>query len=183
MLVIFTENKKDNNLITELFSNSHITHLSYNHFICILDSSIDQISTYELLLIDIPITVNIVFAEATTPKELITLFLKHSPKIPKTNQLLSLNNLIRENLLRFDHTTQNEIADLYIHYLNDDLLHTARVYCDENMHNLTAAKSLFIHRNTLSKRLEKIHYLTGLNLHTFYDCALLNMILTLKNKT
>ncbi|QGP93133.1 Carbohydrate diacid regulator [Neomoorella glycerini] len=51
--------------------------------------------------------------------------------------------------------------------LEAELLHTAKIFCKENLNASRAAEALFIHRNTLMYRLTKIKKMTGLDLHLF----------------
>lgn len=54
------------------------------------------------------------------------------------------------------------------------------VYCDSNLNISRAAKSLFIHRNTLIYRLKKIESITMLDLGCFEQCMLLYIIIKMK---
>ncbi|WP_077210427.1 sugar diacid recognition domain-containing protein [Bacillus dakarensis] len=59
------------------------------------------------------------------------------------------------------------------------LSHTFLMYCKYNMNLSETARKLFIHRNSLIYRLEKIKKLTGLDIAKFEDCLLL--YITIKN--
>ncbi|MGP4073317.1 CdaR family transcriptional regulator [Piscibacillus sp. B03] len=50
-------------------------------------------------------------------------------------------------------------------------------YCEHQMNVSRAAQSLYIHRNTLSYRLNKIEKLTSINVTSFYDSAILYVFL------
>ena len=60
------------------------------------------------------------------------------------------------------------------------LLHTLCVYLlqEQNLH--ATARQLFIHRNTLVYRLEKIKKLTGLDLREFDDAIIFKVALMVK---
>ncbi|GAA0428111.1 sugar diacid recognition domain-containing protein [Lentibacillus halophilus] len=66
-------------------------------------------------------------------------------------------------------------------FLNDDnfaeLSKSFIAYCDNNLTISQAAKDLFIHRNTLIYRLQKINSLTSINTGSFDDCLTLYLIL------
>lgn len=59
----------------------------------------------------------------------------------------------------------------------EDLMCDFITYCEENMIISQAAKKLFIHRNTLIYRLDKIEKLTSLNIRNFQHCTLLYLTL------
>lgn len=66
--------------------------------------------------------------------------------------------------------------------LNKTLLSTTlKTYLDENCNMEAASKQMFIHRNTLKYRLEKIETLTGLNLKSNSDRSLLWVAYKMKN--
>ncbi|MEC5423300.1 helix-turn-helix domain-containing protein [Virgibacillus sp. C22-A2] len=53
-------------------------------------------------------------------------------------------------------------------------------YCETNMNTSKAAKKLFIHRNTLTYRLQKVEEITTFDTKCFEHCMLL--YLALKNQ-
>jgi carbohydrate diacid regulator len=59
-----------------------------------------------------------------------------------------------------------------------DMLHTIRILLENNLNVSTTAKNLFIHRNTLVFRLEKLKQLTGLCPNQFLNHAILCKILS-----
>ncbi|TMN23320.1 hypothetical protein FFL34_15385 [Lentibacillus cibarius] len=67
------------------------------------------------------------------------------------------------------------------HLFNDErfpeLAKSFIAYCENNMTISQAANDLFIHRNTLIYRLQKINTLTSLNTGSFDDCVVLYLIL------
>ena len=56
------------------------------------------------------------------------------------------------------------------------MLETIRVYFRNDLNLSTTARQLFIHRNTLNYRLEKIRRETGLDLRNFRDAAVFQLI-------
>nr|WP_285844935.1 helix-turn-helix domain-containing protein [Oceanobacillus profundus] len=54
-----------------------------------------------------------------------------------------------------------------------ELAKTFMTYCEANMNTSKAAKKLFIHRNTLIYRLQKIEEITSLDTKSFEHCMLL----------
>ncbi len=60
---------------------------------------------------------------------------------------------------------------------NTELLNTAKVFLDCDLNACLASRKLFIHRNTLSYRLNKIESLTGLNLRKFSEAVIFKAVL------
>lgn len=71
------------------------------------------------------------------------------------------------------------VDGLGIDYLDNELIKTINVYFQNNLNVSETARNLYIHRNTLAYRLEKIQRITGLDLTRFDDAAFLRFILTL----
>ncbi|SDE67593.1 carbohydrate diacid regulator [Paenibacillus sp. UNCCL117] len=66
-----------------------------------------------------------------------------------------------------------QLGELRNHGSYETLASTFLSYCKCNMNLSETARTLFIHRNTLLYRLDKISELTGLDLSTFEHCLLL----------
>jgi len=64
--------------------------------------------------------------------------------------------------------------------INEFLLETLKGFFDNNLSITQAAKALFIHRNTLLYRLERIRKITGLDPKKFDDAVLLRIALKMK---
>ena len=60
--------------------------------------------------------------------------------------------------------------------LTAELMETARAFLQNDMNLTTTAKQLYIHRNTLIYRLDKIRKETGFDLRRFRDAAAFQMI-------
>lgn len=65
--------------------------------------------------------------------------------------------------------------------LDRDTVNTVRVFLDCNLHIAETARRLYIHRNTLIYRLDKIYNLTGLDLRNFKDAVKMNIYLILND--
>lgn len=63
--------------------------------------------------------------------------------------------------------------------LSDELIETARVFLDCDLQVSTAAKALYLHRNTLSARLDKIADATGLDIRRYRQAQLFDRIVEL----
>ena len=68
-----------------------------------------------------------------------------------------------------------------IEFLDKELLKTIYVLYQNNLNISETARNLYIHRNTLNYRIEKIQRLTRLNLNCFDEAAFLRIILLFKN--
>lgn len=66
--------------------------------------------------------------------------------------------------------------------LDDELTSTALCFLENNFSISTTARALYIHRNTLIYRLDKIMQLTGLDLRIFEDAMKFKVLMTLKKK-
>ena len=56
-------------------------------------------------------------------------------------------------------------------FYDSELVKTAKTYFDNNLNHLETARKLFIHRNTLSYRFDKIEKSTGLDIRKFTDAV------------
>ncbi len=86
-----------------------------------------------------------------------------------------------------DHLNQHQAQHL-IHQLSkdseldDELTSTALCFLENNLSISTTARALYIHRNTLIYRLDKIMQLTNLDLRVFEDAMKFKVFMTLKKK-
>lgn len=90
--------------------------------------------------------------------------------------LLSLS-LVEEIKLPAKLTLDNYIEKLNSHANGTALIENFLVYCEEQMNMSQAARKLYIHRNTLSYRLQQLQQLLNINLHSFKQCTLLYLVL------
>lgn len=65
----------------------------------------------------------------------------------------------------------------------EEILETIRVFFRNDLNLSTTSRQLFIHRNTLVYRMEKIKKETGLDLRTFEDAAVFRMLMSLAERT
>ena len=63
--------------------------------------------------------------------------------------------------------------------LNDEMQKTVEKFFENSLNLSEAARNLYIHRNTLIYRLEKIQKMTGLDLRNFEDAVLLKVLIML----
>jgi len=61
--------------------------------------------------------------------------------------------------------------------LNAEMVETVRVFFENDLNLSTTAKKLYLHRNTLTYRLDRIRRETGLDLRTFKDAAAFKAIM------
>lgn len=74
-----------------------------------------------------------------------------------------------------------KLLTFFEHDSFDILSHTFLIYCKCNMNISETARNLFIHRNSLIYRLEKIQKLTNLDISNFENCMPLYMLIKNKN--
>ena len=63
--------------------------------------------------------------------------------------------------------------------LNDETLETVRVFFQNDLNLSTTARQLFIHRNTLLYRMEKVRKATGLDLRKFEDAVVFRILMNI----
>ncbi|AEE90776.1 putative transcriptional regulator, PucR family [Tepidanaerobacter acetatoxydans Re1] len=78
------------------------------------------------------------------------------------------------------HNYKNEM-EMNFKDLDSDTINTIRVFLDCNLHIAQAARHLYIHRNTLIYRLDKIYTITGLDLRNFNDAIKMKIHLILND--
>ena len=66
--------------------------------------------------------------------------------------------------------------------LNEEMQRTIRIFMDSNLNLSVAARAIFIHRNTLVYRLDKLQAATGLDLRAFDDAATFKFLMQLGNR-
>ncbi len=67
--------------------------------------------------------------------------------------------------------------------LSDEMLETVRVFFRNDLNLTAASKQLFIHRNTLNYRLDKIRKLFGLDLRCFHDAVVFSVIMLIPQES
>ncbi len=99
--------------------------------------------------------------------------------------IYAFNRLVLE---RFLSEINREVGIRYYHMLfnrktqrlfNDEMLHTIEMFFDKDLNLSDTARQLYIHRNTLVYRLDKIQRQTGLDLRKFEDAITFRMLLLL----
>ena len=66
---------------------------------------------------------------------------------------------------------------------NEEMVHTIETFFDNSLNLSETARKLYIHRNTLVYRLEKVQRAIGLDLRNFDDAVTFKMMMLLgKNK-
>ena len=103
-----------------------------------------------------------------------TLFRYSEQKLHRIIDLITAEN--RETILEEYHSRCNEDA------FNDEMMETVRVFFKHDLNITSASRELFIHRNTLNYRLDKIKRETGLDLRTFQDAVIFRLISEMTGK-
>lgn len=97
----------------------------------------------------------------------------------------------KQSLERIVHSipddTKKEIRREYCHTgdsesLSDEMLETVHVFFRNDLNLTAASKQLFIHRNTLNYRLDKIRKIYGLDLRCFHDAVIFAVISLIPNE-
>lgn len=91
-----------------------------------------------------------------------------------------LNDLPADSSVRYSSMIFNrQTAKLF----NDEMLHTIEMFFENSLNLSETARKLYIHRNTLVYRLEKVQRSIGLDLRSFDDAVTFKMMLLLGKNT
>ena len=66
--------------------------------------------------------------------------------------------------------------------LTEETLETAEAFFDADLNLSVAARQMFVHRNTLTYRLDRIQRETGLDLRVFRDAVIFRLLMTMSEK-
>ncbi len=77
----------------------------------------------------------------------------------------------------FLETVSNELSEKV---LNSDMRQTVQVFFENDLNMSNTARKLFMHRNTLAYKFDRIQQLTGLDPRSFRDAVILRILLELK---
>lgn len=102
------------------------------------------------------------------------LFRYSEQKLDRMIEMIPPEN--RKNILRDFYSRFN--TELF----NGEMLETIRVFFRHDLNITSASRQLFIHRNTLNYRLDKIKRDTGLDLRTFQDAVIFRLIFEMAEK-
>lgn len=76
---------------------------------------------------------------------------------------------------------QDHFQGLHLSDMDDETLHTIHTFLDSGLSIAECARKLYLHRNTLIYRLDKIEQLTGLNIRNFDDAVICKIALMISN--
>ena len=79
--------------------------------------------------------------------------------------------------------TKDIAPELYGKMMTEEILETIRVFFRNDLNLSTAARQLYIHRNTLLYRMEKIRKATGLDLRKFEDAAVFRILMCISENS
>ena len=97
-----------------------------------------------------------------------------SPRVYQYNDLSITLELLTKGLSPYIKKQLTKKLEAFFTHDNYEVLSkTFLTYCKCNMNLSETARALFLHRNSLVYRLEKIHTLTSLNMNHFDHCLLL----------
>lgn len=76
----------------------------------------------------------------------------------------------------------NEVfGDHVLDDIDDETLATVQQFLDNNLNVSETSRQLFVHRNTLVYRIEKLHQATGLDIRTFEDAMTFKIAMMVSN--
>jgi hypothetical protein len=107
-------------------------------------------------------------------------FIEQKLNLLNFNQHIYINNhiLLLSFLSKLDKSFKKQIFRKY----EDDhmMIETIKVYLESDQNVSVAAKALYIHRNTLTQRLDKFSQITGFDVKKFMDGFLIYQLLLIK---
>lgn len=121
---------------------------------------------FEALKSDIFEDINIFYSENSFGKEIDSLLLNHFIKMKEGSYVLG--DILFSSILNNDVNLKVEFKKLILNTLPNEIINTALVFI-ECGNVVEAAKKLYIHRNTLTYRLDLIKKKTSLDLKRFKD--------------
>jgi DNA-binding PucR family transcriptional regulator len=65
---------------------------------------------------------------------------------------------------------------------NEDIIHTAKIFLENDLNLSKASKQWFLHRNTMIYRIGKIEQITGLNIRKFNDAVLFSNMMEIHKR-
>lgn len=101
-------------------------------------------------------------------------------------EVLEYKRLVRERLIcELPKKTCDEYVSLLFHkgtarLFDEELLTTLDMFFEKDLNISDAARQLYIHRNTLLYRLDKVQRLTGLDLRKFEDAVTFKLLMDMK---
>jgi len=111
--------------------------------------------------------------------QLISLFVKNEDNIIQFKDVLYLK-VLNELSEEYKASLMDDYLKIYpINQLNDELNETIYGFFNHNLNVTDTANALFLHRNTLVYRLNKIHQLTNLDIRQFDDANIMMILLSL----
>ncbi|MBI9012761.1 MAG: helix-turn-helix domain-containing protein [Clostridiales bacterium] len=105
--------------------------------------------------------------------------------VSKHVTIIDYNSILFERVIHeLSEDVQEQLLEGYlteypIHHLNSELLETTTGFFKNNLNVTDTANELFLHRNTLIYRLNKISQVTNLDIRNFEDACKLRILLTL----
>jgi carbohydrate diacid regulator len=76
---------------------------------------------------------------------------------------------------------QETLGDTIPEELDDEMITTVQKFFDNNLNVSETSRQLYVHRNTLVYRIEKLHQVTGLDVRTFDDAMTFKIAMMVYN--
>lgn len=76
----------------------------------------------------------------------------------------------------------SKFDEIQLNQIDEELLNTIHVFLRNNLSIAETSRQLYLHRNTLIYRLEKIMYITGLDIRNFEEAIKMQILLLLKKR-
>ncbi len=162
-------------IVKRLFKTIDILDVGINRVACVVTGEmLTPEEALEILETEAMVRITIAISRFCQDIESVPEVYKRLKKMTKVAKLLSLEERIlleeRMHLPIFIYENLQTIKPQKNLLLEDDVLaHTARVFLQCNLNVTDASIKLYVHRNTLLYRLNRIQVVTGYDLRTFED--------------
>ncbi|HHW01440.1 MAG TPA: PucR family transcriptional regulator [Thermoanaerobacterales bacterium] len=180
-------------LVRKLFDNGFSITVDDILLLIISTSSIDELketsrALYETLSEEFPTRILISIGGIACSREELTKAMEEARKAlifawPLKTGVVFYPEMELEKLFSFlpEQNMQEFVGEIgsKLKKLDEDALTTIRAVLDCNLNIAEAARKLYIHRNTLMYRLDKIHEQTGLDIRNFQDAVKMEIYLLL----
>ncbi|WP_162146765.1 helix-turn-helix domain-containing protein [Acholeplasma granularum] len=175
------ENIQNNkNIILDILSKSLSMRLveETNNTLIIQTDSVDKVDKEVFLGIASEIYADLrVYISSETPRFNLQTIETWFKMIPFNQTVVYTDQTIL--LKRIEFPINNELKKIVLKtvYEDNDLLHTIKIYLENNQNTSQASKVLYLHRNTLIQRLDKFYSRTGLDCRSFIDAFIVYAII------
>jgi sugar diacid utilization regulator len=152
-----------------VLSNAIIIYYQGDAMVSLYDIAVNMMTD---ILTDLRIYESYHFHDDESRESHVSFILKKLTQIPIIKHIYLDDKIILKTL--FKQIDQEHKAMILKKYINDQtMIETIKVYLESNQNMILAAKSLYVHRNTLIQRIDKFYQVTQFDIRKFSDAYLI----------